>query len=211
MAELAEGPDQEAGSEPRTEETRERILEAAALLFAEKGYARATTREMASAAGVNEVTLFRHFGNKQNLFHAVIRAYGGPAVKADLETRLTGEYAEDLQIMGTALLKVLMERGDALRLMLCEAAYFPEVREVMVQNPRQIFQMLAQYFERQFERGRTKTLPPQALAQVFAGALFSYSVAQWIFVEALEPGLSAEDLVTTLVEIFVKGTVERED
>jgi AcrR family transcriptional regulator len=211
MAEPENGPDQEAGLEPRAEETQERILEAAARVFAEKGYARATTREMAAAADVNEVTLFRHFGNKQNLFHAVIRAYGGPAVKADLEARLTGEYAEDLQIMGSALLEVLLERGDALRLMLCESAFFPEVREVMVQNPRQIFQMLAQYFERQSERGWIKALPPQAMAQVFAGTLFSYSVAQWIFVEALEPGLSVEDLVATLVEVFVNGTVERED
>lgn len=210
MAELGNGLEQEVGSEPGPDDTRERILEAAALVFSEKGYARATTREMASAAGVNEVTLFRHFGNKRNLFNAVIQAFGGGAVTADLETRLTGDYAQDLEIMGTTLLTVLLERGDALRLMLCEAAHFPAVQEVMVQNPRQIFQMLARYFEQQSARGRVRSLPAQSMAQVFAGALFSYAVARWLFAEALEPERSAEDLVDTLVELFVEGTVERD-
>jgi AcrR family transcriptional regulator len=203
---LNRGTSLEAGPD----ETRERILEAAALVFAEKGYARATTREMATAAGVNEVTLFRHFGNKRNLFNAVIQAFGGRAVTADLEARLTGDYAEDLRIMGDALLKVLLERGGALRLMLCEASHFPAVREVMAQNPRQLFEMLARYFEQRFERGQVRSLPPHAMARVFAGALFSYSVAQWLFAEVLEPELSGEDLVATLVDIFVNGTVERD-
>ncbi len=47
------------------DDTRERILQAAAELFAEKGYARATTRSIAEAAKVNEVTIFRHFGSKK--------------------------------------------------------------------------------------------------------------------------------------------------
>ena len=70
-------PEEDVGSP--SEDTRQRILEAAAQVFAEKGYARATTRVLAAAAGVNEVTLFRHFGSKQNLFAAVIEQFGGPA------------------------------------------------------------------------------------------------------------------------------------
>jgi AcrR family transcriptional regulator len=206
--EVEEDLDREGGSEPRTEETRGRILEAAAMIFAEKGYARATTRAIASAAGVNEVTLFRHFGSKRNLFAAVMQVFGGPAVAADLEARLTGEYRADLEVVGRALLKALLERKDTLRLMLCEASHFPAVQEVMVQNPRQIFRMLARYFEQQTEQGRVRPLSPQAMVQVYAGALFSYSVMHWIFDQAFEPELSPGELVDTLVDIFVSGTVE---
>ena len=45
---------------------RERLLDAAAVVFAREGIAGSTTREIAQAAGVNEVTLFRLFQNKQN-------------------------------------------------------------------------------------------------------------------------------------------------
>ena len=44
------------------------ILEAARRTFAEKGYARTTTREIAARAGVAEVLLFRRFGSKAKLF-----------------------------------------------------------------------------------------------------------------------------------------------
>jgi AcrR family transcriptional regulator len=52
--------------------TRQRILESAAEVFARDGIIGATTREIARSAGVNEVTLFRHFHNKQELLRAVI-------------------------------------------------------------------------------------------------------------------------------------------
>ena len=45
-------------------ELRDRILEAAALVYAETGFRGATTRRIAERAGVNEITLFRHFGSK---------------------------------------------------------------------------------------------------------------------------------------------------
>lgn len=51
-----------------------RIREAAAGLFAEKGYAGATTREIAQRAAVSETLLFRHFGNKAALFDQVVCA-----------------------------------------------------------------------------------------------------------------------------------------
>ncbi|MFE8942048.1 TetR family transcriptional regulator [Streptomyces sp. NPDC007872] len=56
--------------------TRERLLAAASALFAERGYDRATVREIAARAGVNQALLFRHFGSKQALFGEVV-AQGG--------------------------------------------------------------------------------------------------------------------------------------
>jgi AcrR family transcriptional regulator len=61
-----------ASSAPAATPARKRLLAAAAEVFAEQGLMAATTRGIAEAAGVNEVTLFRQFGNKQNLLTAVI-------------------------------------------------------------------------------------------------------------------------------------------
>ena len=47
--------------------TRQRLLDAAFRVCSERGLHAATTREIAEAAGVNEVTLFRHFGSKEKL------------------------------------------------------------------------------------------------------------------------------------------------
>ena len=50
-----------------------RLLDAAATVFASQGLEGATTRQIAQVAGVNEVTLFRHFQSKENLQAAVLQ------------------------------------------------------------------------------------------------------------------------------------------
>lgn len=57
-------------------ENRTRILEAAARVYAQHGYRGATTRRIADEAGVNEITVFRHFGTKSALLDCVIHECG---------------------------------------------------------------------------------------------------------------------------------------
>lgn len=51
---------------------REQLLDTAVTLFAQKGYAGATTSELAKAAGVTEPIIYRHFTSKKDLFIAAI-------------------------------------------------------------------------------------------------------------------------------------------
>jgi hypothetical protein len=55
---------------------RTRIIEAAAKVYAEVGYRGATTRRIASVAGCNELSLFRHFGSKNALIHEAVTCCG---------------------------------------------------------------------------------------------------------------------------------------
>jgi AcrR family transcriptional regulator len=203
-------PETEGNPESRADKTRQRLIEAAAQVFAGEGYARATTRALAAAAGVNEVTLFRHFGNKESLFAAVTEQYAGPAVTTALEAQLSGDYHRDLLMVGNQLLQVLLERKEVLRMMLCEASHFPEVRAVMVQNPRQIRRMLARYLQQQIERGQVRPLHREATAQAFAGMVFSYAIMWEILGDSVEPEITTEELVAQFVDIFVQGTIRRE-
>jgi AcrR family transcriptional regulator len=54
------------------DEVRRLLLESARSLFAAKGYAGASTRDIANQAGVSEALLFRHFGTKAKLFERAI-------------------------------------------------------------------------------------------------------------------------------------------
>lgn len=55
----------------RGEATRQQLLDAATTVFSELGYAGATTKQIARAAGVSEGTIYRHFADKRDLFAAV--------------------------------------------------------------------------------------------------------------------------------------------
>lgn len=100
----------------------EKLLDAAVVVFSRTGIGSATTREIAKEAGVNEVTLFRNFQNKQGLLSAVLeRAFLPSAEKralpaltvgsgATLEEVLSAFAAEDFERKqrNIALMRVLL-------------------------------------------------------------------------------------------------------
>ncbi|WP_030901095.1 TetR/AcrR family transcriptional regulator, partial [Streptomyces sp. NRRL F-5126] len=64
--------------------SRERLLRAAAELFAERGYDRTTSRDIGEHAGVDPAMIARYFGGKAQLFVAVLRAESDAETFADL-------------------------------------------------------------------------------------------------------------------------------
>lgn len=74
----AHAPESKAArSAPRTRQSqeqgaRERLLDAASVLFAEQGFAETSTREICTAAGLNPGAIHYHFGDKDGLYRAVL-------------------------------------------------------------------------------------------------------------------------------------------
>jgi AcrR family transcriptional regulator len=190
--------------------TRERILRAAAQVFAEKGYARATTRVIAAAAGVNEVTLFRQFGSKLNLLLAVIDQFSGlPGLSDLMGEQLTGDYRRDMLRLGHAFQGMMAARRTSIRLMMCEAEHVPELRAVVGQMPLQLRQMLAAYLRRQIDAGHVRPLEPEVMAQAFFGMFFAYNISETFVPEPLAGGVSDEAVVEQFVDLFVNGTMRQ--
>src|SRR5512133_2403310 len=66
-----------------SDERRKAIVAAAVPLFARKGFAGTTTKELAEAAGISEALLFRHFLSKKHLYAEILRlgCEGDPALE----------------------------------------------------------------------------------------------------------------------------------
>src|SRR5437762_3173770 len=59
-----------------SDERRQAIVDTAVPLFARKGFAGTTTRELAEAAGISEALLFRHFPSKHLLYREILQQVG---------------------------------------------------------------------------------------------------------------------------------------
>lgn len=59
------------------EKVKDRILSVAMLLFADLPYDRVTVREVAGRAGISMPTLYHHYGDKQSLYHEVVKTASG--------------------------------------------------------------------------------------------------------------------------------------
>lgn len=98
------------------------MLEAAARVFAREGLAGATTRAIADQAGVNEVTLFRHFRNKEGLIAAVVgENFGGTILPTAASLpHPTSDLRADLTALGALYEKLLRENLPLVRTLIGE-------------------------------------------------------------------------------------------
>jgi len=195
---------------PNAEDTRDRILTAAVNIMSRRGYARATTRAIAEAAGVNEVTLFRHFGNKRNLLSEMIQQHSALPDLTDLiEYQLTGDYRQDLILIARVFFRSITERKEALRLMLCEAKELPEIQEIVVKIPDQLRKVITRYFQQKIEANIVRQMNPEIMAQGFLGMFFSYGIAREMLGANIAMEVPQETLMAEFVDIFVDGTLRK--
>ena len=70
-----------------SDERRKAIVTSAVPLFARKGFAGTTTKELAETAGISEALLFRHFPSKKQLYSEILRlgCEGDPAYPGRVE------------------------------------------------------------------------------------------------------------------------------
>ncbi|WP_288221715.1 TetR/AcrR family transcriptional regulator [uncultured Clostridium sp.] len=150
-------------------ETSEKIMKVALKLFSEQGYYPTTTKQIAEEAGVNELTIFRHFGSKSNLFqvtteHYVIDSRVDYILKNIDELNfeesmlLIANRIYKLFIQNTKLYKVQMKLSDN------------EKDFVKLKLSRKIISILIGYFSELKEKG-TISGEPEIMAVTFINSL----------------------------------------
>ena len=181
---------------------KDQLLEAAVQIYAESGYHGATTRRIAAAAGVNEVTIFRHFGSKDVLLREALgrcHAEGMVALPQAPQDPL-----QELTDWSRAHLLHLSQRAALIRTCLSEFAERPELVTPEVSCPVQATRELAGYLERLKQRGlAAESIDPAAAAAMLLGALFADAIGRDIV-----PGMYAtptEEALTQYVGLFLRG------
>lgn len=163
----------------RQPDTRQRIVNAAARVFARDGLTGATTRAIAQEAGVNEVTLFRHFQSKDRLLAAVVNENFGPKPTSPqpLVPAPTDDLRADLLALARCYETLLTANWPLVRTMLGEMHHhLNESHEKQVF--RGIFLPVKEAMVRRIETGQQSgelTLQRRAdvLGDLLLGAIFS--------------------------------------
>lgn len=192
--------------------TAERIIAAAADLFAERGYAGTTTRAIAERAGVNEVTLFRRFENKQGVLRALGMSFREKAAARSVSALPdpADAHATLLQIARNEIAQSIESGGVALRLAF-DATTVPEIAEVMGDGPKGNLDELAGYIADRQAAGLIRDdIPALVIAEAFASLTSSYVMYRMVmgFLETPEDVI-ADETVAQLFEVFWSGAVKR--
>jgi len=154
-------------------EVRERLLEAALRVFEEAGSRGATTRRIAAEAGVNEITLFRHFGSKGALLSEALAL----ATRNDQVVRLPEvpvEPGEELMVWCRERLDHLRRSSPMIRTCMGEMEQTPEMRDRAGATPGRLAMELTEYLGRLRDAGMADAeVDPSAAAAMLMGAMFA--------------------------------------
>lgn len=187
---------------PRSrEETRNRILAATRRLFAKKGRRGTTTREIAELAGVNEATLFRHFGNKDALIEACALHYCAAVQLQELLASLPGDLEGDLRRIALALADRMEQVRDLIIMSLAEEETDTAVGDAAWRAPAAIKQIVGDYMARRVESGELAG-DPGLLARLFMGMIFSHVIGRKKFVETK---YATQEIIDFQIVIFLNG------
>jgi AcrR family transcriptional regulator len=159
-------------------DVRERLLQAALKVFQESGSRGATTRRIAAEAGVNEITLFRHFGSKAALLGEVMADASSTKVETGLPQEPRDPQAE-LLAWSRAGYDHLMRHAAMIRTTLGELNEAPEAARCVAGPPVQVHEELRGYLYRLRERGMVDGgWDVEAAANMLMGALFGDAIAR---------------------------------
>lgn len=185
-------------------EARDQLLQAALKVYAESGTRGATTRRIAQEAGVNEVTLFRHFGSKEALIREALgwgaeRALtdqGLPASPIDPEAELM-EFCRRHH-------KALVDNRSIIRKCMGEFEEFPEMNAVARKHPVLLGEELHGYLQRLRSAGlATADFNARAAAAMLMGALFADAMGRDCMPERYT--YSERDGVRHYVSLFLRA------
>jgi AcrR family transcriptional regulator len=193
----------------RPTETKEKIFDATIALVSEKGYLGATTREIARRAGVTELTLFRHFGSKGNLFELCLERHSFlPDLREILPDLGDLTYDEALQTLGKRFLLSLKARKPMVMIMQAEMTRYPgKMKRMYGQLMDEMLATLAAYFIALQKRGSLRHFPAELAARMFLGMLFSYFRTEEIMRGTdITKGGRMDEAVKGVVDIFIHGT-----
>jgi AcrR family transcriptional regulator len=109
---------------------REQIVGAALRVFAEKGFRRATTREVARAAGVSEGTIYNYFEDKDALLLAILDRLNETERRAEeFEQGMSTDFREFLEGYLRRRISLIWENREVFRVVLSEMLVNAELRE----------------------------------------------------------------------------------
>jgi AcrR family transcriptional regulator len=152
---------------------RDQLLEAAARLYAETGYRGATTRRIAVQAGVNEVTLFRHFGSKEALIREVI-ARAGSSIESQALPDPPRDPSRELTDWAKAHIAALRKRRSLIRTCMGEIEEHPGIFSGENNAPGVAAKALCKYLRRLRETGQAKAqFDEVAASTMLMGVLFA--------------------------------------
>ena len=188
-----------ASAVTRFDVKRASIVGGAKDVFLRHGFEGASMDEIAAAAGVSKLTVYRYFRSKEQLFGGVIRDLCERIIDEDLERMLERRPEEALRGFARRMVAILFARDtiELHRIVIAESRRFPALGRLFYKSgPEACIAMLAAYLERHNSRRSLHLRNPRRTAEEFLELLRGYAHLRMLL--GLQKTLSAREAESSI-------------
>lgn len=184
---------------------REQIIEGATWVFARKGFSRATTREVARAAGVSEGTIFNYFENKDALLMAILERLNETQRRAeDFEEGMDTDFRGFLTEYLRQRMSLMWENREVFRVLLSEMLVNAELRERYLRRVVEPTMGIAEEnFRLRMEQGEVREIDAPLAMRSVAGTVLGVLVLGLLGDE--EIGSRMDEVSDVLAGLLIHG------
>jgi len=194
---------------------RTRILEAAAVVFPQKGYAATTLQDVAQEADVASSAIYQYFRNKEDLFLALTDNLSFIPILDEINRSLDEEKDLEYEDIRRSLIAVAegfldthVHNLEILRMFLAEARSFPQVgRRYCERLVAPVDKLLERYLSRQMKRGVLRKVNVALAVNAFYGIFLNIIVTQNLLEGEGILHLPERNRVEQLIDIYLLGLV----
>ena len=186
--------------------TDEKIIKATFGILQKEGFTKATTKRIASEAGVNEVTIFRKFHNKNNLGEITKEYYLQRFIEKleEIFDFSDGDEIEDyLQSNFVGLLNLSEDDISIMKVAMEEVRDIPERKQLISRITNTVIGKLEEFFKLQIEKGNIRHID----ARVLAGMSFSITFQSIILWKVYDksPSVETNQYARNFLDILYHG------
>lgn len=183
--------------------TEDKILNASIVLFSQKGFSAVTTKEIAKEAGLSEMTLFRHFESKHNLFEKAFDKFIFSPKLIALFEGLEWDLERDLYTICSTYQDTLFKNQKIILMHFKNDELNPDFDATLFKFPNEFKKLLCYYFEEMRNRGAIRE-NPETLAMSFLATNFGLFITSLIINKlTFETDINA--CITSYIRIFTRG------
>lgn len=189
------------------EATREKILQSAFELISEKGFSGTSTRDISKRAGIAEVTLFRHFASKENLFRQATQRHSTiPVLEMVIPTILDKPINEGIAILVDAFLGRLSDNRPWIRMFQIELQRDPETFRPLCQSYLdELYSVCSSYFTEVLRKDASICCDPQLAAKVFVMLCYGFFQVEEVQLGNSFRSIDNQPLVEAMVKMLCNG------
>lgn len=184
--------------------SREKIIKASVQLFSEKGYRQTTTKMIAEKAEVNEVTIFRHFGSKEEIVREIVHSRMSylHGIQVYIEKEAVYDLEQDLMEIAIKYCNALSKNIGLFMILLHETD--PDEKGQFSLIPREFKRTLINYFDRMQQQEKMIAVDSETAAVSFIATHFGYNLIQHYFSKNVTE-LPFNTYIKQSIQIFSRG------